>query len=184
MQQDGSSQSNTALAPRTRTIDQMIQVWLQEKANRTRSVETRRAYSSRLAEFRAALRATALDLDCEPQLVALAAQGWAAHTDRVDTIGTPVAVASTTYNQRLPFCRASTRPPSSAARSRPTRSPRLAVARWRTTTRLARSTARRYAPNSTRLTVQPWSASAITRSSLSCSPRAAGAPRSTRCAGR
>jgi integrase/recombinase XerC len=101
MSVDHYNTPNTALAPRTLSVDQMIQVWLQQKANRTRSTETERAYTSRMEEFRAALRATGLDLDSEPQLVALAAQGWADHTVRVDANGTPIAVAPATFNQRL-----------------------------------------------------------------------------------
>src|SRR5437773_11362854 len=91
----------TALAPRTFSLDQVIKIWIQEKANRTRSAETERAYTSRLEEFRAVLWAVGLDLDGDPQLVAVAAQGWADHTDRVDDNGRPIAVAPATYNQRL-----------------------------------------------------------------------------------
>src|SRR5690349_21404871 len=95
------SEQTTALVLRTFNLDQVIAIWIQEKANRTRSAETERAYTSRLSEFRTALLTAGLDLDSEPQLVALAAQGWADHTDRVDANDTPRAVAPATYNQRL-----------------------------------------------------------------------------------
>ena len=101
MKNDVIQESTTALAPRTFNLDQVITIWIQEKANRTRSAETKRAYTNRLGEFRAAIRAAGLDLDGDPQLVAAAAQGWADHTDRVDAHGTQVAVAPATYNQRL-----------------------------------------------------------------------------------
>jgi len=94
-------ETTTALAPRSFNLDQVITIWIQEKANRTRSAETRRAYTSRLEEFRAALRAAGLDLNSDPQLVAVAAQGWADHTTRVDRHGKPIPVAPATYNQRL-----------------------------------------------------------------------------------
>lgn len=94
-------ETTTALAPRTFSMDQVIRIWIQEKANRTRSVETERAYTSRLEEFRTVLLVAGLDLDSDPQLVAVAAQGWADHTDRVDDHGRPIPVAPATYNQRL-----------------------------------------------------------------------------------
>jgi len=94
-------ETTSALAPRTFNLDQIIDIWLHEKSNRTHSAETRRAYTNRLGEFRAALRAAGLDLNSEPQLVAIAAQGWADHTDCVDDHGMPITVAPATYNQRL-----------------------------------------------------------------------------------
>jgi hypothetical protein len=90
-----------ALAPRSFSLDHVIQIWIQEKANRTRSPETERAYTGRLEEFRTALWAAGLDLDSDPQLVAVAAQGWADHTDRTDDHRRPIPVAPATYNQRL-----------------------------------------------------------------------------------
>jgi len=98
---DPFAQTQTALAPRTFSLDQIVAIWLHEKTNRTRSAETERAYGARLKEFRAMLQAAALDLNSDPQLVAVAAQGWADHTERVDERGRPLAVAPTTYNQRL-----------------------------------------------------------------------------------
>lgn len=101
MTNDAFNQASTALAPRTFSLDQMITIWLHEKANRTRSAETERAYGARLREFRAVLQAAGLDLNSDPQLVAVAAQGWADHTDRVDERGKSLGVAPATYNQRL-----------------------------------------------------------------------------------
>jgi integrase len=101
MTTDRFSHDQTALAPRTFSLDQIIAIWLHEKANRTRSAETERAYAARLKQFRALLHAAGLDLNSNPQLVAVAAQAWADHTDRVDEHGAPVAIAPTTYNQRL-----------------------------------------------------------------------------------
>src|SRR5215211_6059500 len=101
MTNDAFNQASTALAPRTFSLDQIIAIWLHEKANRTRSAETERAYGARLREFRALLQAAGLDLNSEPQLVAVAAQGWADHTDRVDEGGKSLGVAPATFNQRL-----------------------------------------------------------------------------------
>jgi integrase len=88
-------------AKRAMTLDEMIVVWLQEKTNRTRSAETERAYTTRIYSFRAVLQAVDLDLDSDPQLVALAAQGWADHTDRTDRAGKTIPIAPATFNQRL-----------------------------------------------------------------------------------
>src|SRR5690242_14446108 len=99
MMNDVSHETTTPLAPRIFRLHQAITIWIQEKANRTRSAEAKRAYTSRLEEFRAVLRAAGLDLDRDPQLVAVAAQGWADHPDRVDGHGKPVPVAPATYNQ-------------------------------------------------------------------------------------
>jgi len=98
---DPFAQTQTALAPRTFSLDQIIAIWLHEKANRTRSAETERAYAARLKQFRALLHAAGLELNSDVQLVAIAAQAWADHTERVDERGAPLAVAPTTYNQRL-----------------------------------------------------------------------------------
>jgi integrase/recombinase XerD len=72
-------------------LDLAMAGWLDEKANRSGSRETRRAYASTLARFRAALQAAQLDLDGPPAAVALAAQGWAGQ-------GEP---APATFNRRL-----------------------------------------------------------------------------------
>ena len=98
---DAIHEPTTALAPRSFSLNQVIAIWIQEKANRTRSAETKRAYTSRLEGFRVVLRAAGLDLDSDLQLVAVAAQGWADHTGRYDGYGSAIPVAPATYNQRL-----------------------------------------------------------------------------------
>jgi integrase/recombinase XerD len=62
-------------------LDLAIAGWLHEKAGRSGSAETRRAYAATLARFRAALQAALLELDGPPAAVALAAQGWAGQGD-------------------------------------------------------------------------------------------------------
>lgn len=74
-----------------RPLELAIAGWLHEKAGRTGSAETARAYRAALHGFRATLRAAGLDLDGPPAAVALAAQGWAGR-------GEP---APATYNRRL-----------------------------------------------------------------------------------
>lgn len=98
---DSVATSAAPFAQSTFSLDQMITLWLHEKKNRTRSAETERAYAGRLSEFRTVLQVIGLDLDSDPQRVALAAQDWANHTDRVDEHGKPIPIASATYNQRL-----------------------------------------------------------------------------------
>ncbi len=74
------------------SIDQCITAWLAAKTKRTDSAQTRRAYTTVIEQFRAALRAIGHDLDSDATLIALAAQGWASG-------GQDIAPA--TYNQRL-----------------------------------------------------------------------------------
>jgi integrase len=68
-----------------------IAAWLDAKAKRTGSAKTATAYVTTLTAFRTALRDQGLDLDGDPALVALVAQGWAGH-------GAP---APATFNQKL-----------------------------------------------------------------------------------
>lgn len=72
-------------------LDQVVDAWLHAKHNRTGSERTRRAYEDTITAFRAVLHRAGQDLDSDPSLIALAAQGWAAH-------GSPSA---STLNQRL-----------------------------------------------------------------------------------
>jgi integrase len=65
--------------------------WLHEKAGRSGSTETLRAYGATMASFRAALRRSGLDLDSPPAAVALALQGWAGEGDP----------SPATFNRRL-----------------------------------------------------------------------------------
>jgi len=83
------------------TLEQIIATWFDAKTKRTHSHETERAYAGRLGEFRDVLREAGLDLDSDPHRVAVLAQGWADHTDRLDDDGRPISVAPSTYNQRL-----------------------------------------------------------------------------------
>lgn len=80
-----------ALAPATPALDLLIAAWLAAKFRRSSSEHTRRAYSDTLASFRVAIGAIGLDLDSDPQALALAAQGWAGSSDP----------APATFNQRL-----------------------------------------------------------------------------------
>jgi integrase len=72
-------------------VELAIAAWLDAKAKRTGSVKTARSYSDTLTTFRATLRDHGFDLDSDPALVSLVAQGWAGH-------GNP---APATFNQKL-----------------------------------------------------------------------------------
>lgn len=72
-------------------IDRAIDAWIHAKFHRTDSERTRRAYEDAMSGFRAVLIRAGQDLDGDPALLALAAQGWAAS-------GSPSAA---TFNQRL-----------------------------------------------------------------------------------
>lgn len=72
-------------------LDLLAATWLDAKAKRSGSDRTRRAYADGLGAFRTALQGAGLDLDGDPQLLAIAAQGWAG-------LGEP---APATFNQRL-----------------------------------------------------------------------------------
>lgn len=75
-----------------------IAAWLNAKAGRSGSDHTRQAYACDLANFRAALRGAALDLDSEPHAVALALQAWAGRDDPSPaTFNRRVAVISSFY---------------------------------------------------------------------------------------
>lgn len=72
-------------------LDLAIAAWLDAKAKRTGSAKTATAYATTIAAFRALLRDHGLDLDGNPALVALVAQGWAGRGDP----------APATFNQKL-----------------------------------------------------------------------------------
>lgn len=72
-------------------LDGLIAAWLDAKTRKSKSEKTHRAYRDTIASFRVALVAVGLDLDGDPQLLALAAQGWAGQGDP----------APATFNQRL-----------------------------------------------------------------------------------
>ncbi len=80
-----------AVAAIRHPIDLAIAAWLDAKAKRTGSAKTATAYATTLTAFRALLRDHGLDLDGDPALIGLAAQGWAGRGDP----------APATFNQKL-----------------------------------------------------------------------------------
>src|SRR5258707_1219158 len=91
----------TDLIPYTRpaplTLDQTIAGWLHEKHGHSESERTRQAYERTLESFRAVLQSAGHDLDGDPAVIALAAQGWAAITVSPRREG----VTPATFNHRL-----------------------------------------------------------------------------------
>lgn len=80
------------------TIEQAIAAWLDAKVTgKSGSLHTKRKYEEIITGFREALRQFSLDLDSNPRLVNLAAQGWAGQ--RFD--GETEPVSNATFNQRL-----------------------------------------------------------------------------------
>ena len=79
------------LAATHHPLDLAIAAWLHAKASRTGSAKTATAYATTLAAFRAILGGHGFDLDGDPRLLALIAQGWAGS-------GNP---APATFNQKL-----------------------------------------------------------------------------------
>lgn len=80
-----------AASPAAPRPDLVVAAWLAAKAERSGSAKTQRAYTDAIAGFRQLLARAELDLDADPQIVGLAAQGWAGQ-------GAP---APATFNQRL-----------------------------------------------------------------------------------
>ena len=79
------------IEPQTKmTLDQCIEAWLKEKANKTKSQHTERAYRQSLKRFRDLLITYGLDLDGQSAIIAPIAQLW---------IGEEITAS--TYNQRL-----------------------------------------------------------------------------------
>lgn len=79
----------------TPTIDQQVMAWLKSKSERTNSEETKRTYTALMTQFRSALQAHGLDLDSDPKLLAILAEGWA---------GTPTRktkLSPATFNQKI-----------------------------------------------------------------------------------
>lgn len=72
------------------TLDQCIQAWVKEKANKSKSPHTERAYSQVLKRFRCLLLEHGLDLDSEASIIAPIAQLWLGED-----------ITASTYNQRL-----------------------------------------------------------------------------------
>lgn len=77
------------------TIDQCVIAWLHAKATRTDSEDTKKTYTFLIESFRKTLRQGGVDLDGEPHLIAMIAQGWAAHSPQKGK------VAPSTFNHRL-----------------------------------------------------------------------------------
>jgi integrase/recombinase XerD len=83
--------------PAPLTLDQTVAGWLHEKHGHSESERTRQAYQSTLQSFRAALRSAQRDLDGDPAVIALAAQGWAA----LSASPRRESVTPATFNNRL-----------------------------------------------------------------------------------
>ncbi len=83
--------TSVAAECRTAQLDHCVAAWLHAKEGRTGSERTRRAYADALAAFRTVLQRAGQELDSDPALIALAAQGWAAHN----------SPKPSTFNQRL-----------------------------------------------------------------------------------
>ncbi len=79
------------------TLDQAIITWINAKAGRTNSANTRRRYESVMQSFRETLRQFGLDLTSDSSIIAIAALGWAAR--RYGSDGKDVSNA--TFNNRL-----------------------------------------------------------------------------------
>ena len=89
--------SSLTPAPDRLPIDLAIAAWLDAKAKRSGSTRTARAYADTIADFRAVLISSGLDLDSDPRPVSLTAQAYAGN--RKD--GTHESVSASTYNQKL-----------------------------------------------------------------------------------
>lgn len=74
------------------SLDVAIMGWLDAHK---RSAKTSRAYQDTIAQFRAAIQHVGFDLDSEPEQIALAAQAFAAFSERGEQ------VSRATFNQRL-----------------------------------------------------------------------------------
>ena len=77
------------------TLDDIIKAWLHAKATHTNSKKTERAYKENFSKFRALLQSAGYDLDADPGLIAMFAQGWASQATRKQQI------APATYNHRI-----------------------------------------------------------------------------------
>jgi len=85
-----------------RPIELAIAAWLDAKVARTGSAKTATAYATTLTTFRALLQDHGLDLDSDPALVSLVAQGWAGHGDPAPaTFNQKLAILSSFYSYTL-----------------------------------------------------------------------------------
>jgi len=87
-------QENNDLTPGN-LIDGLIAAWLDAKWHRSGSTKTLNAYRDSIADFRATLSSVGIDLDGDPQRVALTAQKWAGSSK----VGREIAAS--TFNQRI-----------------------------------------------------------------------------------
>src|SRR5215218_6224562 len=83
--------TDLVIRPQSGVVTLALAAWLDAKAGRSQSAETRVKYRSTLESFRAATRTAGLDLDADPDALGLLAQAWAGAS----------APAAATYNQRL-----------------------------------------------------------------------------------
>ncbi len=77
------------------TINQAVMAWLKTKTERSNSEETRITYTALISQFRGLLQGAGLDLDGDPALIAMLAEGWAGTATRKER------VSPATYNQRI-----------------------------------------------------------------------------------
>ncbi len=77
------------------TIDQAVMAWLKTKTERSNSEETKITYTTLMSQFRGLLLNVGLDLDGDPSLIAMLAEGWAGTATRKSK------VSPATYNQRI-----------------------------------------------------------------------------------
>jgi site-specific recombinase XerD len=93
------SEQNTSLitsTPHAFTVDEMVQIWLHAKANKSGSFRTKEQYEDHMKRFRAILQQSGIDLGSPDEAtIAALAQGYAAWSFDGRT------VAGATYNQRL-----------------------------------------------------------------------------------
>src|SRR4051812_13253715 len=68
------------------TLDDVIKAWLHAKATHSNSVKTEQAYRENFSKFRTLVQSAGYDLDADPALIAMMAQGWAAHATRKEQI--------------------------------------------------------------------------------------------------
>ena len=90
------------LAATHHPLDLATAAWLHAKAARTGSAKTATAYATTLTAFRATLGDHGLDLDGDPRLIALIAQGWAGRGDPAPaTFNQKLAILSSFYSYAL-----------------------------------------------------------------------------------
>jgi len=76
-------------------LDQCVLAWLHAKSTRSDSEDTKKTYTFLMDSFRKELEKYNADLDSDPHLISVIAQGWAAFSSQKGK------VAASTYNHRL-----------------------------------------------------------------------------------